>query len=106
MWHENQPPSCVPQVCKFDRYVILMFGCLLVSVIYWCYDYFRLFVLQSEKSRFLLLKVTTFIIPVAVHSSFYQSSAELRIRGFECFSPFMVTVAEVLALAVLLKSPL
>lgn len=30
MWHENQPPSCVPQVCKFDRYVILMFGCLLV----------------------------------------------------------------------------
>lgn len=33
-----------------------------------------------------------------MHSSFYSTSAELHIRGFQCFSPFMVTVAEVLAL--------
>lgn len=60
------------------------------------------FVLLSEKQRFLLLKVTTFIIPV-VHSTFYQSSMELHVRGFQHFSPFMVIVAEFLALTLLLK---
>ena len=88
--------------CLFVRRVMhLMCSCnLSIKII--LFSVF--FVLLSEKQRFLLLKVTTFIIP-AVHSSSYQSSVELHVRGFQRFSPFMVIVAEFLGPNSTFQSP-
>lgn len=72
--------------------------------LYEYYLVFCTFVLLSEKSRFLLLKVTTFIIP-GFAFLFHKSSSELHMGRFECFSPFMVTAREVLAITLLFKSP-
>lgn len=94
-------PSCVPQVCKSGRYVILMSGCLFVrSVMHlMCFcsllvlGSFYFSVLLSEESKFMLLKVTPFITPVILHSSFYQSSPERLVGGWEFVSPCMVTAS-------------
>ena len=99
---KTRPPLVCLRCVKFGRHVIFNVWLLICekcdashvfSVMNWYQDYFLfllsvlfvLFVWKKKKSRFLLLKVTTFIIPVVVHSSFSPSSSGLRMRGVSMF---------------------
>lgn len=98
-------PSRVPQVCKFGCYVILTSGCLFVRSVthltcfcnllvlgLFCFLYFHSFVWKS----ILLLKVRTFVTPVALCSSFY------RRHGRRCE---VISIYGLLAVSQLSKSP-